>query len=431
MHNIKWIRENPKAFDEAMVRRGLAPVSDEILKHDAQRRDLQTKLQDVQQESNRLAKEIGALMGQGKKEEAQPLMERSSEVKAQLSQLKSQQENADEGTANSLLGGLLGSLPNIMDSDVPNGEDESENIELRNWSTPPEFGFKVKDHVDIGEALGLLDFESSATMSGARFSVLKGDLARLERALGNFMLDVHTNKFGYEEVSPPLLVRPGAMYGTSQLPKFAEDSFETSDGRYLIPTSEVPLLNMVSEAIVEEELLPIRLTARTPCFRSEAGSAGRDTRGLIRQHQFYKVELISIVAPDQGEEELERMTACAEHILQRLDLPYRVMFLCSGDTGFAARRTYDIEVWMPGQLHYREISSCSLVGDFQARRLNARCRPKGERETQFVHTLNGSGLAIGRCLVAILENYQNEDGTVRIPDALQPYMDGKTVITPC
>ena len=424
MHDIKWIRANPKAFDEAMVRRGLAPIADEILQHDLDKRDGIGKLQELQQKSNELAKRIGELKSRG--EDADNEIAESKEVKAQIASLKDSEK--DESVSESLLDTLLLTLPNVMADDVPDGEDESDNQEIRTWGEHPKFDFKPKEHHEIGEALGMLDFEQAAKISGSRFSVLKGGLARLERALANFMLDIHTKEFGCEEVSPPLLVRSDAMLGTGQLPKFEEDSFRTTDDRWLIPTAEVSVTNLVREMIIDEGQLPIRYVAHTPCFRSEAGSAGKDTKGLIRQHQFYKVELVSVVAPEQSAAEHERLTSAAEEVLQRLELPYRVMLLCSADTGFSSSKTYDLEVWLPGQTHYREISSCSNFADFQARRMNSRYRPQDEKETKFVHTLNGSGLAVGRTVLAIIENYQNADGSVIIPTALRPYMDGDTVI---
>ncbi len=321
------------------------------------------------------------------------------------------------------LDGILSALPNLPAADVPDGKDEKDNKEIRKSGEPKRIN-SAKQHFELGEALGLMDFDTAAKLSGARFTLLKGPFARLERALGNFMLDIHTSEFGYTEISPPLMVRDEIMYGTAQLPKFAEDQFKTTTGLWLIPTSEVPLTNIVNGDIVEREKLPFRFVAKTPCFRAEAGAAGKDTRGMLRQHQFYKVEMVSITTPDQSEAEHERMTECAETILKKLELPFRTVMLCTGDMGFAARKTYDIEVWMPGQNMYREISSCSNCGDFQARRMNARCRTAGEKNTEFMHTLNGSGVAVGRCLIAIIENYQQPDGSVIIPTALQPYMGG-------
>lgn len=421
MHDIRAIRTNPDAFDAAMAKRGLAPQSAAIFAQDETRRSAQTKLQDLQSERNTLSKSIGGLKKDGKHDEADAAMAKVSEIKDLMADLESQ-----EHAAAAALNGVLETLPNAPMDDVPMGTCEEENAEVRRWGDPRNFDFEPKQHFDVGEGLGMLDFEQAAHMSGARFAVLKGQLARLERALAAFMLDLHTNDNGLTEVAPPFLVRSNALYGTGQLPKFEEDLFKTDSDHYLIPTSEVPLTNLVADQIVAAETLPQRYTAFTPCFRSEAGSAGRDTRGLIRMHQFNKVEMVSIVEPDQSEAELERMTGCAEAILQALDLPYRVMLLCSGDMGFSARKTYDLEVWLPGQGAYREISSCSNCWDFQARRMHARTRGKGEKDTRFVHTLNGSGLAVGRTMVAILENHQQADGSVHLPPVLHPYMGGIT-----
>jgi len=421
MHDIRAIRTHPDAFDAAMAQRGLAPQSAAILAEDEARRSAQTKLQDLQSERNTLSKSIGGLKKDGQHEAADAAMAKVAEIKDLMADLETQEQAA--ATA---LTSLLETLPNAPMADVPQGEDEDDNAEVRRWGEPRSFDFEPKQHFDVGEGLGMLDFEQAAHMSGARFAVLKGQLARLERALASFMLDLHTNHNGLTEVAPPFLVRSNALYGTGQLPKFEEDLFKTDSEHYLIPTSEVPLTNLVADQIVAAETLPQRYTAFTPCFRSEAGSAGRDTRGLIRMHQFNKVEMVSIVEPDQSEAELERMTGCAEAILQALDLPYRVMLLCSGDMGFSARKTYDLEVWLPGQGTYREISSCSNCWDFQARRMNARTRGKAEKETRFVHTLNGSGLAVGRTMVAILENHQQADGSVHLPPVLHPYMGGIT-----
>lgn len=443
MLNIKWIRENPKLLDEEMARRGVAPVSQIILELDNENRFDTANLQNLQQKSNELAKTIGSLMAQGKKEEAQAIINESKKVKAKIASLKKEKNNAEsnaelvieeEKTNFSPLEIKLLELPNTLDSDIPSGDNEEDNIEIRKCGKIPTFDFDPKAHYEIGENLesdfigSQIDFEQAAKMSGSRFAILKKDIAKLERALSNFMIDIHTEKFGYEEVSPPLLVNHAAMYGTSQLPKFAEDAFQTTDGRWLISTSEIVLANMVRENILQAEKLPFRFVAHTPCFRSEAGSAGKDTRGLIRMHQFYKVEMITICTEDDSKEELERKTSCAEYILQQLELPYRVMLLCSGDTGFGSKKTYDLEVWLPAQNKYREISSCSNCGDFQARRMNSRYRYKNEKNTKFVHTLNGSGLAIGRTIVAILENYQNKDGSVNIPDVLIHYMNGQKII---
>lgn len=421
MHDIKWIRKHPDAFDQAMIRRGLAPVADQILAHDEEKRGNITDLQALQEESNRLAKRIGELKSQQKNADAE--IAASKEVKAKIQAFKEQEESGEDMTV-VLTDNLLYTLPNILAENVPEGESEEENVEVRVWGEPRQFDFNPQEHYTLGENLGLMDFKQTAKISGSRFSTLKGSLARLERALANFMLDIHTTKYDYTEVHPPLLVRSEAMVGTGQLPKFAEDSFETTGGHWLVPTAEVSLTNQVREMILSKDDLPLRFVAHTPCFRSEAGSAGRDTHGLIRQHQFTKVELVSITSEEEGEKELERKTGAAEEILQALGLPYRVMLLCSGDTGFGAKRTYDLEVWLPGQGKYREISSCSWCGDFQARRMNTRYREKEGQDTRFVHTLNGSGLAVGRTLVAVMENYQNTDGSVTIPDVLLPYMGG-------
>ena len=423
MHDIRAIRTHPDIFDAAMAKRGLSPQSPEILAHDEARRAAQTKLQDLQAERNALSKSIGGLKKDGKHDEADAVMAKVAEIKDQMTALEEDERQSAEALTH-----ILETLPNAPFEDVPQGEDEDDNVLVRTWGEPKSYNFEPKQHFDVGEDLGLLDFEQAAHMSGARFAILKGNLARLERALANFMLDIHINDHGLREVAPPFLVRANALYGTSQLPKFEEDLFKTDSDHYLIPTSEVPLTNLAADQIIPAEELPQRYTAFTPCFRSEAGSAGRDTRGLIRMHQFNKVEMVSIVDSDKSEEELERMTGCAEAILKALDLPYRVMILSTGDMGFGARKTYDLEVWLPGQNAYREISSCSNCGDFQARRMNARTRGKGEKDTRFVHTLNGSGLAVGRTMVAILENHQQADGSVHLPPVLHPYMGGITTL---
>jgi seryl-tRNA synthetase len=421
MHDIKWIRENPEAFDAALKKRGLAPMSAEILVLDEERRAAMTKTQELQARRNELAKQAGQAKAKG--QDAEPLFAESREVGAQLKAMEEALAGDDP------LKVKLEAIPNVLDEDVPVGADESGNVEVKHEGQKRTLTFAAKEHFDLGEALGQMDFETAAKMSGARFVLLSGALARMERALASFMLDQHTQKFGYTEIVPPYMVRDNAAYGTGQLPKFEEDLFKTTNGYYLIPTAEIPLTNIVADDILEAEELPRRYTAYTPCFRSEAGSAGRDTRGMIRQHQFSKVELVSIVPPEMAKAEHERMLSAAENILQKLGLHYRVMLLCSGDTGFGAQKTYDIEVWLPGQGAYREISSCSNFGAFQARRMKARYRPvKGEKRTEFVHTLNGSGLAIGRTMVAILENYQQEDGSITIPEALVPYMGGMTKI---
>ncbi len=472
MLDLKWIRENPLALDKGLARRSfnlkpedlpepcreLKTVSEIVLALDEDRRANTKALQDMQARRNAVSKEIGKAKGKG----GDPA--KAAELMAEVAELKEKIANGEvlERELDGQLKGLLASIPNLLLPDVPDGKDERENVELRKWGTPRDFkqeGFEPKQHFEIGEGLGLMDFEAAAKISGARFTVLKGALARLERALGAFMLDVQTGEHGYTEVSPPLLVRDHAMFGTAQLPKFEEDQFWAISGELLaggndkeiaqagplvgesayqslvsklrecrlglVPTAEVPLTNLVRESILSEAGLPLRFTALTPCFRAEAGAAGRDTRGMIRQHQFYKVEMVSITAAGQSEAEHERMTGCAEEILKRLDLPYRVVVLCSGDTGFASRKTHDIEVWLPGQNTYREISSCSNCGDFQARRMQARYRPAEGKDIQFVHTLNGSGLAVGRTLVAVMENYQEKDGSIRVPEVLHPYMGGR------
>ena len=424
MHDIRFIRDHPEAFDAGLIQRGLNPHAERLLELDARRRKATTRLQELETERNAKSKEIGKAKAEG--DEA-----RFNDLRAEVDRLKSEMEEASEAarTAEEVLNQHLAALPNLPAEDVPQGADETENEEVRGWGEPRAFDFEIRDHVAVGERLGL-DFERAAAMSGSRFAVLSGPLARLERALAAFMLDLQTAEHGYREMSVPYLVRDEALFGTGQLPKFAEDQFRTTDERWLIPTAEVPLTNMVRDAIHAEGDFPIRMTAHTPCFRSEAGAAGRDTRGLIRMHQFDKVELVSITTPEQSDDELERMTGCAEAVLRRLELPYRVMRLCTGDMGFAARRTYDLEVWTPSQDTYREISSCSTCGDFQARRMNARFRREGEKKPEYLHTLNGSGVAVGRALVAILENHQNEDGSVTLPEALRPYMGGLETLTP-
>jgi len=419
MHDLKFIRENPAAFDEAMSKRGLAPQSAQILKLDEEKRARQKELEGLLGQRNQFAKAIGQAKAKG--EDVSAIMAESKALNERIAAFEAELGGAGE------LGTHLSSLPNIPAEDVPEGKDETGNVKIREHGAKPALAFKPKEHFELGEKLGLMDFERAAKISGARFVVLKGALARLERALAGFFLDMHTRESGYTEVVPPLLVRDEAFFGTGQLPKFGEDSFKTTTGHWLIPTSEVPLTNLVNDEILNEDALPLRYTAYTPCFRSEAGSAGKDTRGMIRQHQFSKVEMVSITHPDQSNAEHERMTGCAEEILKRLGLHYRVMLLCTGDMGFCSRKTYDIEVWLPGQNAYREISSCSNCGDFQARRMKARFKPKEGKGTQFVHTLNGSGLPIGRTIVAILENYQQEDGSIAVPEALGPYM-GTNVI---
>jgi len=421
MFDIKWIRDNPDAFDAGLARRRLAALSAELIGLDKIRREAETRAQEIQAERNKLSREIGQTKARG---------EDASEILAQVSRSKEDQAEAEERArkATDDLTAALSAIPNLPAADVPDGVSEDDNEQVRTWGVPGAFAFAPKEHFELGEALGLMDFETAAKMSGSRFVILSGALARMERALASFMLDLHTGEHGLTEVNPPALVRDTALYGTGQLPKFGDDLFRTDDGYWMIPTAEVPLTNMVAGQILEEETLPRRSTAMTWCFRSEAGSAGKDTRGMIRQHQFTKVEMVSVTTPDQSDAELERMTGWAEEVLKRLDLPYRVVKLCTGDLGFGALRTYDLEVWLPGQGRYREISSCSSCGDFQARRMKTRCRAKGEKATRFVHTLNGSGLAVGRTLVAIMENYQRADGSIVIPEALRPYMGGLEVI---
>lgn len=418
MHDIAYIRANPQAFDAALARRGADPVADRIIALDAKKREASTKVQQAQSRRNDASKAIGQAMGQGDKDKAEALKAEVADIKASMPQW----EDA-ASAAGSELDDLLATLPNLPADDVPDGKDEADNVEVHQWGKERAFDFEPKEHADLGPALGM-DFETGAKLSGARFTFLRGDMARLHRALAQFMLDTQTRRNGYIECNPPVLVNDDAMYGTDKLPKFAEDSFRTTDDRWLIPTSEVSLTASVAGEILPDLTQPIRLTAHTLCFRSEAGAAGRDTRGFIRQHQFEKVEMVSICRPEDSAAEHERMTECAEQLLQTLDLPYRRILLCTGDMGFGATKTYDLEVWLPGQGAWREISSCSNTGDFQARRMNARYRPEGEKKTAFVHTLNGSGLAVGRTLVAVMENYQNADGSVTVPDALTPYMGG-------
>jgi len=425
MLDIKWIRDNPQLLDKALVNRGGTAQSAALLELDRKRRQHLVQLQEGLTRRNTMSKEIGQAMAAGTRARAEELKTQVSELKEWLAQAEEEARRLDGE-----LESALADLPNIPLDDVPIGKDERDNVELRKFGTVPSFAFEAREHYELGEKSGQLDFTRAARMSGARFSVISGDLARLERALGQFMLDLHTREHGYREVSVPLLVRDEAVYGTAQLPKFSEDLFQTSDGRWLIPTAEVPLTNLVREEILDANVLPLRFTSLSPCFRSEAGSAGRDTRGMLRQHQFSKVEMVSIISADEAEAELERMTECAEEVLKRLGLAFRTVVLCSGDMGFAARKTYDIEVWLPGQKTYREISSCSLCGDFQARRMNARYRVEGEKSLQFVHTLNGSGTAVGRCLIAVMENYQQADGSILVPDVLRPLMGGLERITP-
>ncbi len=423
MLDIRWIRDNPDKLDAALASRGAAPAAAELVRLDEQRRSHLVRLQELQGRRNDASKEIGKAKGSGDAARADALIAEVAEIKAAIQEGEETERRIDQA-----LEDALARIPNLPLDDVPVGPDESANVEVRRVGEPRRFEFKPKEHFEIGEALGLMDFEAAGKIAGARFTILKGALARLERALGQFMLDLHTGEHGYQEVVAPILVRGEAMFGTNQLPKFAEDSFHTTDGRWLIPTSEVPLTNLAREQVIDGATLPWRFTALTPCFRSEAGSAGRDTRGMLRQHQFYKVEMVSITAEDASIAEHERMTACAEEVLKRLDLPFRTVVLSTGDMGFGARKTYDIEVWLPGQNAYREISSCSVCGDFQARRMGARYKAAGEKLARYVHTLNGSGVAVGRCLIAVLENYQNGDGSVTIPEALRPYMGGLATI---
>lgn len=424
MHDIRLIRENPEGFDTALARRGVAPQSAAILVLDTARRDVATRMQEAQARRNEASKAIGMAMGKGDKDTAEALKAEVAELKNTLPALEE-----DERRLTAELNAALAQWPNLPAEDVPEGEDEADNVEVSRWGTPRAFDFQPLEHADLGPPLGL-DFETGALIAGARFTFLRGPMARLHRALAQFMLDKQTAENGYTECMPPLMVKDEAAFGTGQLPKFAEDLFKTTDGRWLIPTAEVSLTNSVLGQILPDAALPLRMTALTPCFRSEAGAAGRDTRGFIRQHQFEKVELVSITRPEDSDAEHERMTTAAESILQALGLPYRKMLLCAGDMGFTARKTYDLEVWLPGQNAFREISSCSNCGDFQARRMNARYRPEGAKGTEFVHTLNGSGLAVGRTLVAVLENYQQGDGTVDVPEVLKAYMGGVTRLTP-
>jgi seryl-tRNA synthetase len=424
MHDVKALRDHPDAYDRAWAKRGLSPQTLAILAADARLRAAKSAFEVAQARRNDASKLIGAAKKAGDDARAAELMAEVEDVKAEIAAL-----TEAEKAAAAALKDILAALPNLPGDDVPEGADEHGNVEQRRWDPPAVPRVNApKDHVALGEALGLMDFEAAARISGARFVVLKGQLARLERALGQFMLDLQTREHGYLEVSPPVLVRDEALYGTGQLPKFAEDLFRTTGDHWLIPTAEVSLTNLVRDQITPTEELPLRLTALTPCFRSEAGASGRDTRGMIRQHQFYKVELVSITAPDASEAEHERMVDCAEAVLKRLELPFRTMLLCTGDMGFGARKTFDLEVWLPSQNTYREISSCSNCGDFQARRMEARTKAAGEKGTRFVHTLNGSGLAVGRTLVAILETYQDEGGRIAVPAVLQPYMGGLTHI---
>ncbi|MDH5489971.1 MAG: serine--tRNA ligase [Rhodospirillaceae bacterium] len=427
MHDIRAIRENPEIFEAGMVRRGRTAdeakaLAQDILALDTERREIETRAQEIQAKRNAAAKEIGQLKAKG--EDASAAMAEVAKSKDAQAQAELEAKQKTES-----LSAVLATIPNIPDADVPDGTSEADNVEVRRVGDAPKFDFTPKEHFELGENLGMMDFEVAAKMSGARFVVLSGALAKMERALANFMLDIHTNEFGYVETNPPALVRDNALYNTGQLPKFSEDLFKTEEGFWLIPTAEVPLTNLVAGEIIAEDYLPRRYTAMTWCFRSEAGSAGKDTRGMIRQHQFTKVELVSVVKPEDSDAELLRMTGAAEEILKRLGLAFRTVMLCTGDMGFGAAKTFDIEVWLPGQNTYREISSCSNTRDFQARRMNARFRRAGEKKPEFVNTLNGSGLAVGRALVAVMENYQNADGSITVPEALRPYMGGLEVIS--
>ena len=422
MFDLRWIRESPEAFDDGLRRRGLDPASKEILDLDSQHRAQQTRLQELQTQRNEASKAIGMAKGRG--EDAADLMAKVSGLKDEMAACEAEQRRLADALDTFLTG-----LPNTPADDVPVGADESANRLLREEGDKPDFDGQARQHFELGEALGLMDFETAAKLSGSRFVVLRGTIARMHRALAQFMLDIHTAEHGYTEVAPPYLVRDAALFGTGQLPKFAEDQFRTTSDHWLIPTAEVPLTNLVAGDILDEANLPIRVTAYTPCFRSEAGSAGKDTRGMLRQHQFDKVELVSITLPEQSAEEHERMLTCAETILQRLGLAYRVVVLSTGDMGFSANKTYDIEAWLPGQGVYREISSCSNCSDFQARRMKARFRPEAGKGTRFVHSLNGSGVAVGRALIAVMENYQQADGSITVPEALRPYMGGLEVVT--
>ncbi|HVI98735.1 MAG TPA: serine--tRNA ligase [Sphingomonas sp.] len=424
MHDIRFIRDHPDAFDAALARRGLEPRAADLIALDERRRSVITEVQAGQARRNEASKAIGAAKAQKDEAAAQALMAEVGVLKERLPALE-----AEEARLGDELDNILATIPNLPLPDVPEGADEDDNVEVAAHGEKPNFAFAPKEHDEIAPALGM-DFETGVKLAGARFTLLRGPVAQLYRALGQFMLTSLARDHGYEQVVPPLLVRDEVVYGTGQLPKFSEDLFRTTDGRWLIPTAEVSLTNIVREEILAEEELPLRVAALTPCFRSEAGAAGRDTRGFIRQHQFDKVEMVSITTPDQSEAEHERMTACAEDLLARLGLAFRRVKLCTGDMGFSAARTYDLEVWLPGQARYREISSCSTCTDFQARRMNARYRPAGEKGTRFVHTLNGSGLAVGRTLVAVIENYQSDDGSVTIPEVLKPHLDGLDRIEP-
>tara|TARA_B100000315_G_scaffold252799_1_gene290328 strand:+ start:152 stop:1426 length:1275 start_codon:yes stop_codon:yes gene_type:complete len=421
MFDVKWVRENPDSFDSGLARRGIAPKAAALVDLDQRRRKLIASTQELQEQRNQVSKQVGASKKLG--ESVETLVGQVVALKARLRDSERELRKIERDIQSFLL-----QLPNLPEGEVPDGEDGTSNVEVRRVGKPREYDFAAKQHFDLGETLGQMDFDAAAQMAGARFVVVSGQLARLERALASFMLDLHTGSHGYREINPPYMVRDTALIGTGQLPKFSDDLFCTTDDRWLIPTAEVPLTNLVYGQVLNESILPLRYTAHTPCFRSEAGAAGKDTKGMMRVHQFSKVEMVSITTAKRSSDELERMTNCAETVLKKLKLPYRVMLLSSGDMGFSAQKTYDLEVWIPGEGRYREISSCSNCGDFQARRMGSRYRPNGLRELSFVHTLNGSGLAVGRALVAVMENYQNSDGTIKIPDVLRPYMgDAETI----
>ncbi len=424
MHDIRAIRENPAAFDAALSRRGDAPISSELLALDAERRAKITAAETAQAEQKKASKEVGAAKAKGDEAEFERLRALVGEKKEEIAAMQNAAKDID-----AKLTDMLARIPNIPADDVPQGADEDDNVEVSRWGTPVDLAFEAKEHFDIKGVSAAMDFETAAKTSGARFVMLKGAVARVHRALAQFMIDTHVDENGLTEINTPVLVRDEAMYGTDKLPKFAEDSYQTTNGWWLISTSEIPLTYSVGGDTLDESKLPIRLTAHSLCFRSEAGSAGRDTAGMLRQHQFEKVEMVSITHPDTSDEEQKRMLRCAEDILEKLDIPYRTVVLCTGDMGFGARRTFDIEAWLPGQNSYREISSVSTTGDFQARRMNARFKPTEGGKPEFVHTLNGSGLAVGRCLIAVLENGQQEDGSVKLPEVLAPYLGGKTTLS--
>ncbi|MBY6081585.1 serine--tRNA ligase [Ruegeria arenilitoris] len=423
MHDIRAIRENPAAFDAALARRGEAPVSSDLLRLDESRRAKILAAETAQAEQNKASKEVGAAKARGDEAEFERLRALVAEKKAEIARMQTEAKDID-----ALLTDQLVRIPNLPAEDVPDGKDENDNVEVKRWGTPRDYDFEPKEHFEIASVQNGMDFETAAKLAGSRFVLLSGGVARIHRALAQFMLDTHTTENGLTEVNGPVLVLSEMMQGTGQLPKFGEDSYQTREGWWLIPTSEVSLTNIVNNCVIEESYLPRRYTAHSLCFRSEAGSAGKDTRGMLRQHQFEKVEMVSVTHPDKSDDEQQRMLRCAEGILEKLGIPYRTVVLCTGDMGFGARRTFDIEAWLPGQNTYREISSVSTCGDFQARRMNARFRPEGGGKPEFVHTLNGSGLAVGRCLIAVLENGQNADGTVTLPEVLSPYLGGKLTL---